>query len=242
MSRSGARLFLSAPVNALAEGIYEEETLVSSLLDEGDFGIGTFNGLEGEMAVLDGRAWQIGSDAVPRPASGELRTPFACVTSFRADTTETFDEQALRSLGQPELFPLLERLLPSPNMAYAVRVDGLFRDVHVRCIAPARSGEPLARAARRQKEYVRDELEGTLMGFFTPQFMSSLSVPGFHLHLLDRARSFGGHLMSAAPAHVTIELAHLPRLELALPQTLDYLSADLSTDRREELERAERKE
>lgn len=242
MSHKPARLFLSAPVNALAEGIYEEDTSVATLLREGDLGIGTFNGLEGEMAVVDGEAWQIGADAVPRRAASDMLTPFACVTTFRPDTQEDFSTFQLEALGTPDIFELLPKLLPSVNMAYALRVDGLFADVNVRCIAPARSGEPLAQAARRQREHVRENLRCVLMGFFTPDFMASLSVPGFHLHLLDGDRTFGGHLMAARPVEVRVCMAHLPRLELALPQTLDYLSADLSRDRREELERTERKE
>ena len=83
MSRKGSSLYISAPVNALVEGLYREDTLVRDILEQGDFGIGTFNDLDGEMVVVDGRVYQLRADGLSHDVPDEARTPFACVTFFR---------------------------------------------------------------------------------------------------------------------------------------------------------------
>ena len=38
-------------------GVYDREVGVQTLLEQGDFGLGTFADLDGEMVVVDGRAY-----------------------------------------------------------------------------------------------------------------------------------------------------------------------------------------
>lgn len=59
-------LYVSAPVNALIEGIYQENTNVVDFLRHGDFGLGTFNHLDGGMVVLGGEVCQLRSDGNKR--------------------------------------------------------------------------------------------------------------------------------------------------------------------------------
>ena len=44
-------VYLCAPVNALVEGIYEEKIPFSEVKKYGDFGLGTFDHLDGEMII-----------------------------------------------------------------------------------------------------------------------------------------------------------------------------------------------
>jgi acetolactate decarboxylase len=77
-------VFRISTSGALVAGVYDREVSVQTLLDHGDFGLGTFANLDGEMAVLDGRAYQIkGSDRVSE-ARSDAGAPFAVVTWFDA--------------------------------------------------------------------------------------------------------------------------------------------------------------
>ena len=80
-----SRLYLSAPVNAIVEGIYEEHVPFSEIKRHGDFGLGTFDLLDGEMVMLDGRVWQMRADGSVSEVGDEAQTPFACVTFFRPE-------------------------------------------------------------------------------------------------------------------------------------------------------------
>jgi acetolactate decarboxylase len=83
------------------------------------------------------------------------------------------------------------------------------------------------------------DIQGMLGGFFTPQFMASLNFPGYHLHFLSEYRTRGGHLLECRYKQVRIGLQHIPKLEVGLPLTIDYLTADLDTDITKDLEEAE---
>ena len=80
-------LFQVSTAGALVEGLYQGEMTVGLLREHGDHGVGTFDGLDGEMVVVDGRVFQIRSDGGVAEADDAVRTPFALVTRFRAETT-----------------------------------------------------------------------------------------------------------------------------------------------------------
>ena len=60
-------LYMSSPINALLEGFYRDDVTIATLRDKGDFGIGTFNNLDGELIALDGRYFQLDLDGNARP-------------------------------------------------------------------------------------------------------------------------------------------------------------------------------
>jgi alpha-acetolactate decarboxylase len=64
---------------ALLDGIYDGDVTIAELLTHGDFGLGTFNHLDGEMVVLDGICHHLRSDGSACVASAGDRTPFAAV-------------------------------------------------------------------------------------------------------------------------------------------------------------------
>jgi len=236
---AGGRLntvYVSTPINALIEGIYQENTTIADIKAYGDFGLGTFNHLDGEMVVLDGQVYQLKADGHSYPVADEEKTPFACVTFFSPDSGEEVD----RALDYAGLNALLDLLLPSKNLLYAIRIDGDFSYVRTRSVPRQESYRPLVEVAREQPEFEFHDIGGTLAGFWTPAFMQSLTVPGYHLHFLTADRSSGGHLLECRSRRVSIAIQHVPRLEVGLPVTLDYLTADFTRDLGKDLEEAER--
>ena len=77
-------VYLCAPVNALVEGIYEEKIPFTEVKKHGDFGLGTFDHLDGEMIMLGSRIWQIRGDGRVQEVGEEALTPYACVCFFEA--------------------------------------------------------------------------------------------------------------------------------------------------------------
>jgi len=214
-------VFLSAPASALMKGIYEEDTTIAEIKKQGDFGLGTFNDLDGEMVMLDGIAYQLKTDGIAYLVDDAAQTPFACVTFFHPTTVEDV-EQDIDDAGFKNL---LERLLPSKNMFYAIRIDGYFRCIRVWSVHKQDSYRPITEV--RSAAFDFHDIEGTLVGFYTPQFMSSLSMPGYHLHFLTADRRHGGHMFQCRLKKVRISIQFVPELKLNLPITLDYLTTDL---------------
>ena len=91
-AKSGHPLYLCSPANALVEGIYEEKIPFREIKKHGDFGIGTFDHLDGEMIMLDGMIYQITGDGHVTVVDDSAMTPFACVTFYEPLTHDELDQ------------------------------------------------------------------------------------------------------------------------------------------------------
>jgi acetolactate decarboxylase len=234
--RGGNAVFLSAPIVALVEGFYVENTSMAVIKEHGDFGLGTFNYLDGEMVVLDGNVYQIRSDGEVYSVKDDEQSPFACVTFFSPDTFEDVDENRT-SKG---FYDLLNALIPSENMLYAIRIDGVFSHVRARAVPRSENYKPLVEATANQPVFDFNDVQGCLAGFYTPRFMESLNAPGYHMHFLTEDRRHGGHLIECSLKKARIGIQHVPKLDVGLPITLDFLTADLTRDIGKDLEKAEK--
>lgn len=214
-------VYLSAPVSALMKGLYEEDTTIANIKKQGDFGLGTFNDLNGEMVILDGIVYQLKTDSLAYCVDDAAQTPFACVTFFHPTTVEDIEQD----LDDEGFKNLLERLLPSKNMFYAIRIDGYFSYIKVWSVHEQENYRPISDV--RPTAFDFRNVEGTLVGFYTPKFMSSLCMPGYHLHFLTADRRHGGHMFQCQPQKVRISIQFVTELKLNLPVTLDYLATDL---------------
>jgi len=232
----GSSIYFCAPVNALVEGIYRQKIPFTEIKKHGDFGLGTFDDLDGEMVMFDGKIYQITSDGVAAVVDDATLTPFSCVTFYSPVSHDSLD----RRTPYPEFQAWLYSLLPSLNIFYAIRIEGTFSSMKVRSVPRQENYRPLAEVAKDQPIFEYQEIEGTLVGFYTPAFMGSVSVPGLHLHFLSRDRHHGGHLLECTPANINAGIQFITALELAMPMNFDYLSCDFQRDVERDLESAER--
>ena len=141
--------------------------------------------------TADGRVTEVDEEAL---------TPFACVTFFRPDKHAALDGE----LAPEDFLAWLEGLLPSPNVFYALRVEGDFTHVRARSVPKQACYRPLVEVAAEQPIFNFTDMRGTLAGFYTPEFMASLSVPGLHLHFLSQDAQHGGHVLACRPRRVRV--------------------------------------
>lgn len=236
MTNTTNSIYLCAPINALVEGIYEECIPFTEIKKHGDFGLGTFDQLDGEMVMLDGNIYQMTADGAVREVDDSALTPFSAVTFYQPAAYFDLDQP----LDEAAFDKALSGLLPSANIFYAIRIDGTFDYIKTRSVPKTECYVPLVEVAAHQPTFEFTDLKGTLAGFFTPRFMDSVSVPGFHLHLLSADRRHGGHLLACRPHRVRIGLQPLYTLEMGLPTTEYYLNWDFSRDVGQDLQQAER--
>lgn len=235
-NQSASRLYLCAPVNAIVEGIYEEHIPFSEIKRHGDFGLGTFDRLDGEMVMLDGRVYQMTADGCVHEVGNDALTPFAAVTFYRPERHIELDGE----MNYDDLLRRLQEPLPSPNIFYAFRLEGEFAHMKVRSVPKSECYIPLVEIAKEQPVFEFSDIRGTLAGFYTPEFMASVSVPGMHLHFLSNDLAHGGHLLSCRPRWVRVGIQPIYTVELALPATPYYLGWDFRRDVAQDLETAEK--
>src|ERR1700674_5135268 len=68
-------VFQTSTVDALMEGASSGDMTMGELKTHGDFGLGTFDGLDGEMIELDGKVFQVRADGHAHPVEDSARTP-----------------------------------------------------------------------------------------------------------------------------------------------------------------------
>jgi acetolactate decarboxylase len=229
-------VFISAPLAALVEGIYRADTTIGRLLQKGNFGIGTFNDLDGELVLLDGKVYCLRPQGDAEVIGDDVRTPFALVTQFEGDTEERFDTP----VAEADFEHALLDLIPSTNLMYALRIEGRFSYVRARSVPKQSNYLPLAEVAQLQTVFEFHDVDGVIVGFYTPDFLSGIHMSGLHLHFITADRKHGGHLLGAASERVTATLQHAPSIELGLPLTLDFLTMERTRDMEADLDKVER--
>jgi acetolactate decarboxylase len=232
---SHSTLYQVSTATALVEGIYQGAVRVRTLREHGDLGLGTFENLDGEMAIVDGRFFQARSDGSVTEVDDSVLAPFAVITRFAPDPAIVMPQC-------PDLNHLLaqfDQLRHSDNFFFALRVEGHFGYVRTRAMCRTEEGVPLIQAAAVQPEFEFHDVLGTLVGFWTPEYAKTLNVPGYHLHFLSADHKSGGHLLECSGLNLRLQIQREGDYRVALPETEDFVKADLRRDPGADLAKAE---
>ncbi|MGP0047135.1 MAG: acetolactate decarboxylase, partial [Syntrophobacteraceae bacterium] len=185
----GREMTQYSTIDVLMKGIYDGYVPIGEMLLHGDTGIGTFDGLDGEMVVVDGIAYQVTADGVVHIPAPTMTTPFAEVTFFHDD-----QEKVLPPGANLESFTReVDAIIPTPNIFYAVRIDGTFAKVITRSVPKqSKPYRPLTEIVKTQPTFTFENVRGVIVGWRCPAFVKGINVPGYHLHFLTEDRKGGG--------------------------------------------------
>jgi len=229
-------IFQTSTINALLEGVYDGDMTYGQLREHGDFGLGTFNALDGEMIAFDGMFFQIKSDGTASLVDDAEQTPFAVVQFFEPEVAQGLD----RAMDYAQLKAYLHTLIPSTNFFCAIRIDGLFTYMKTRSVPrQTKPYPPLIEITKTQPVFEFSDVSGTLVGFCFPDYAQGVNVPGYHLHFLTEDRKAGGHILDCRVQRGRVMVEHTSDFHMELPTQGTFLDADLSKDQQETLHRAE---
>ncbi len=235
-----ATAFQFSTLPALSLGLYDGGMTFGEVLQHGDFGLGTFDALDGEGIILNGKAWRVRFDGKVSAVAKKTTTPFAVVTFFKPQQklkiTQSTPYAALR--------PLLDKLLSTPNAPYAIAIRGTFARIKVRSVP--RQNKPyrvLSEVVKTQSEWEWKNIRGTLVGFRFPSYLSQVNLAEYHFHFLSDGKADdkkrGGHLLDCELREGEIQIQTLRGMDLRLPTSADFDSANLSTDQSAALKSSE---
>lgn len=224
-------------IDAILEGIYDGVISYGQLAEYGDFGIGTFEGLDGEMVAVDGDFYQIKADGVAYKVSNSMTTPFAQMVFFDTDKTLTLDDDVTFE----NLSDYIDDELPTENIFYAIKIDGTFDYIKTRSVpGQTKPYPPLVEVTANQPTFEFNNVKGTIIGFRCPPYMDGVGVPGYHLHFLTDDHKAGGHVLEIDVAQATATFDFTSEYFMILPDDRsNFYNIDLSEDKTEELEEAE---
>lgn len=232
------RVMQASTIDALLAGAYDGKLSCRELLENGDFGIGTFDHLDGEMIILDGDIYQAKSDGRIYSPELNITTPFATVCTFQADKTFSVPD----GTDYESLKFLFDLHAPNKNEFIAVKVTGNFSRMKVRSVpVQDKPYPPLVEVTSNQPVYEIKDIKGTIVGFRSPPFVKGINVPGYHCHFLSEDRKLGGHVLDCETNLAIGQLDNCNQFLLVLPENSDSLkNIDLSLDRSLDLEQVEK--
>ena len=230
-------VYQTSTIDALLAGVYDGDLTLRELRARGDFGIGTYDNLDGEMVLLDGEFHQVKADGKVYSPDLDGETPFAAVCAFRPEKVFAVPSGADMRAAEA----LIDREAPNQNLFHAIRIEGQFKTMRTRSVpAQKRPFPPLKAVAATQPVFDMENVSGTVLGFRCPPFAAGVNVPGYHLHFISRDRARGGHILAFELVTGTAQVDVLDRFVMQLPATEDFATVDLSRDRQQDLQGVEK--
>ena len=229
------KLLQVSTLNALMMGDYYGAKTVEEILKETDTGIGTFDGLNGEAIFYKGKAYNGQATGKVIEMHKEDKVPFSCTAKF------DYKVEAL-----PVIFDSIEQFkkdleahLPSKNYFYMIVMDGKF-NVRVRsCFKQEEPYEPLYKVACDQREFEYHDVEGVVVGIYSPNYVEGMNLPGWHIHFLSKDFKLGGHILNVSSNNALVKINKLDTWEVLMPENKNFAEWNLKEDLKEKTEAVE---
>jgi acetolactate decarboxylase len=199
-------------------------TLTSAELKEkGDIALGSYNGLDGELVMVDGNLYHIGEDGSVRFAEDEEMICYTNATWFDVDKQFTLSGP----MGYDSLRSDLRSSFPSPNQFYGIKIHGKFE--YMKCGGVPKQEKPYTTGLDvllpARPVFEKENVSGTMVGFYCPDFIGNINVAGFHFHFISDDAEFGGHVMEFEGRDLQVELDFMTEYTFVLPETPEYLQS-----------------
>lgn len=222
-----AAIYQTGTITSLVNAVYDGDRDIAWIKTQGDFGLGTFEMVDGELIVCDGTFYRADANGdISVADDGEL-LPFAVVSHF--DPDQSFD---LINMSYAETIDYLEDYFVSKNLIYTVRIVGQFDSMQMRSekCQPDTYRPMNETLPELQRVFRHDDIEGTLVGVWFPDYLSKVNVNGFHFHFVDEERKVGGHVFDFELARARVSIQTIKSLQLDLIDNNEFAQADLNSD------------
>ncbi|OAT38051.1 acetolactate decarboxylase [Proteus myxofaciens] len=220
-------VYQNSLMSSLIAGVYDSDVTISDLLKHGDFGLGTFNHLDGELVAFDSNVFQLRSDGSARTAKHSQKSPFAVMTFFKPDIEHHFSHTAT----QQEVHDIINQYVPSDNLFCSIKIEGEFDLVKTRTVPRQEPPyRPMLEAIEDQPIFTFNNETGLIAGFRSPQFTQGINVAGFHEHYINEQREGGGHVLDYQLKKGKLQIGVISRFTIDLPCQSTFLEANLMPD------------
>ncbi len=234
-------MYQVSTLQALMLGYIRRVVPVGELLEHGDTGLGTFEDLDGEMIVMDGHCYRALHDGSVVEADMDSGVPFAVVSRLKG--ARTWDWNGIKSLD--ELIMQLNNKIEEHfglNSMHVVRIDGMFDKVEARSVLPSRKSQHVALKElldTTQYSFRFENIRGSLVCLYFPDYMNGINLPGWHLHFLSEDRIRGGHVFDVQIRESRVRMDKVARIEIQLPTEARFDTYDLKTASQKDAEAVE---
>ena len=226
-------------LQGLTFGDYNGSLSAKEVKSMGDIGIGTFDGLNGELIMLEGVIYRAAGDGSVEAVDDAETIPFCDVTFFDCDETGTLT--GIRNLS--ELKEALDQKVSElgKNRFYFIRIDGTFDEMNVRSeLAQTKPYEPLAKVLETDQTFFDySDVKGTVVGLYCPDYMDKLNAAGWHFHFVSDDRKSGGHILDLQFDSADLKWDYTDGFSMVLPENETFNGFDLTVDQSDDIKKVE---
>ena len=231
-------IYQIALLQSLAMGYFDGSITVKDLKSYGDTGIGTFEGLNGELIALDGVVYQADHNCKIHVMSDKDKVPFSNVTFFEKDFSVKLSDVPDKDSLEKILNELVDK--HGQNYFYMVKIPAEFNEILVRSERGTEEPYPtLVEALKTQKEITPQNISGTIVGLYCPQFMSSLNSTGWHFHFVSADKKIGGHVLDLNLKSGEAQFDKTENFYMQLPHKKNFNALNFDKDLKEDIRKAE---
>lgn len=220
-------IYQTGVTGATLTGAYTGSTSYETLLKEGNLGLGTANGITGEMVLIDGKMFITNdSNGHTKIPSVDTKTPFAIVSQFNPDNV--LDIKDIHS--KADFTKLMKNYITSDNSFYVIRLDGTFNNVKARSISKNADS-----SNKDLKDYIKinqvvnvhTNIDGTLVMFKSPEFAYPMTVPGYHIHFISKDERLAGHVYDFDIKNSKVSIQKIDDYRLNLPLNTEFINHNI---------------
>ena len=228
-----------ALLQSLAQGYFGGTVTAGELRALGDTGIGTFEGLNGEMIVLDGKVYQALGDGRVIVCPDETIIPYATVTFFDKDIAVKLENIKDKAALEKVLNDAVKK--HGANSFYMIKMPAEFSSILYRSEYGSQKPYPtLVEALKdKQTEFTEKNIKGTLVGLYCPSYMGELNSVGWHFHFLSEDKKKGGHILELSLKKATAHLDQTDKFNMILHKDKQFHELNLAKDMKEDIRSAE---
>ncbi len=235
------RLFQAALLQSLMLGEYDGFVTAGELKAYGDTGIGTFQSVNGELIMLDGVIYRALWDGSVEVVPDSETIPFANVTFFDSD----IKQENVNADSSEALKNLMTAIADKNgrNQFYMAKVTGLMKSILVRSeLSQKEPYKPLDEALKTdQREFTYENVNGTVVALYCPNYMDGLNTPGWHLHFISQDGKKGGHVLNLAVKDCLLEMDVISEFAMIVPNRQSFNDKNLSVNMKEAIQQVEGK-
>ncbi len=205
---------------AFVNRIFEGDLTVKEMKAQGDLGLGSYTKLIGEMVMLDGIPYMIDEQGVVTVPPDDKKLVYVNATFFDNDLSFEIPQVP----NYEELRKIIKAQLPSKNYFYAFKVHGSFENMKLGGVPPQ---EPpftkgLDELLPIRPIFHKDQVDGTLVGFYCPAFIGDINVEGFHFHFISDDHTFGGHALEFSAKDLHVEIDRITEYQFVVPSSPEF--------------------
>lgn len=233
-------MYQVSTLQALVLGYSRKVINVGELIQNGDTGLGTFEDVNGEMIVMDGRCYRSDQFGNVTEVDSSTGIPFAAVAKLYGNQQFQLKDIPNMVSIQTELTRKIEEVF-GLNSMHIIRIDGVFGKVDARSEGPYRSHHIRLKDIlfQTQQAFQFENIRGSLVGVYFPDYMDGINMPGWHLHFLSEDRTKGGHVFDASILKGEAKVDKITNISINLPKEAAFDTYSLKEDLESEIKSVE---